>query len=159
MKPNIPYRRNTTLEWIEFRDTVMFDTGLLRVLDSLKWSTFKFEADVSNIHIWYIWLGNFVVSYTSKEHRDRERENILKFDLLANTETLQYPRFRWEFEYEGKFYNIIWVNEAFEWETTDILYKWIVINTQEFISRNPVGKLVERVKAEARGIMWDKKIV
>ena len=154
MKPNIPNGRNISLEWIEFRDTVMFNTGLYQVVDSLKAERFKFEANIWNIHIWYIGLWDFVVSYSSKEQRDRERDNILKFDLSANTEKSQYPRFRWEFEYEGKFCNILWVNEAFEWETTDILYKGVVINTTEFIARSPVGKLIERTKAQTDETLW-----
>lgn len=149
--------RSVQYKWIVFKNTTLLDSWLDEIVRTLKWEKQEDLWSFPGFRIYDIWLGIFLISYDTESQRDTEKTNMLKYNFEDNTRQLQFPEFKWDFNYNWKYYNIISIKKDPQWETTDILYNGIVVNTQEFIAKNPVWKLVQGVKDWVKIVVQERK--
>lgn len=122
------------------------------ILDAINLQKYKNYIEInSKKKLYDIWIWSFVIEYTDKEDINKEKE--LFWEITEQDTECQSPKFCGEFEQNGKFYLILVANVALLGKTNAYLYKWMIIDPQEYkrlwwkkIIEESQGKLIDDLK-------------
>lgn len=162
---------NLQVEDCIFYDLKINGNSAWDILDMIKWDMRFVHKDTKKVPFTdsieiYDMAGNyFVVEYQSEEQRNNDiqglkdnfsydKKEIFAEKIIEDWAERQVPDYKGRFEYNGKYYIIVWALNKLTWETTSEkgIYKGVILspdsyywadkkiqNTQEWIWDNVKG--------------------
>ena len=143
LQPNISHwpireRRDITLPTQDFtvRNTPFSVSGIMDIFSHLeKWEKeYIFSGNVFNVE--FLALSDFLISFKNTQEREKYKD-ALSWLSLSEESDYQKPIFRWDFEYWGEYFLILWARHNFDGKASDYQsYKGILFDIHNFIEPN-----------------------
>lgn len=144
-----PLWQDTSIEidWIIFYETELIEISLVGIVKLLKDRDSKKIIFNNRINIYWLEISDFLVEFSDSYWRDIFI-NFLKSVKISNSDQLQIPCYSWNFEYNWKFFVIIWSQRKLNWITNEFLFKWMILDPIEFLKNNYKLWNIAKIKAK-----------